>query len=97
MRKEVRDMYWSDRINWAREQADRFASDLEDVAESLGIEITVDEIEIAQNICCEVSRFSYPAEYKIAELLSSKDEEGRILDELRELLVKYRREFAETR
>lgn len=85
--------YVEARAKWAKEQTELFLNALEQIGNSQGIRVTPLQYVKAHKMCIEEYGFGYPAEYKIAELISTEVTYEQILIITAELMKRFRLAF----
>ena len=85
--------YTEARAKWAKAQTELFLNALEQIGTGAGIKITPMMYVRAYKICIEEYRFGYPAEYKIAELISTDETYEQVLAIMSEVMKSFRRAF----
>ena len=84
------------RAGWAREQAELFLNTLEQVGVRMGIRITPLQYVQAYKVCIEDLKFGYPAEYKIAGIISSEETYEQTLALMSAIMKKFRLAYWQT-
>ena len=88
--------YKEARTKWAHEQGELFLDALQKVGQDSGVRITPMQYVRAYKLCIEEYKFSYPVEFKIAELISTEETYDQILTTLTALMKWFRIEFSKT-
>ena len=89
--------YTEARARWADEQSELFLDALEQTGMKTGVRITPMQYVKAYKTCIETYRFAYPAEYKVAEIISTEDTYEQILYIMEAVMKRFRLEFCKTR
>ena len=89
--------YKEARTKWAHRQGELFLNALQKVGEDAGVRITPMQYVKAYRTCIETYKFAYPAEYKIAEMISTEESYEQILCIMEAVMKRFRREFCKTR
>ncbi len=89
--------YAEARSKWAKAHTEMFLNTLEQVGAGLGIGITPIQYVRAYKLCVEDLKFGYPAEYKLAELISTDENYGQVFLIMEELMKRYRLAFQKER
>ena len=89
--------YKEARTKWAHKQGELFLNALQKVGQDAGVRITPIQYVRAYKLCIEEYKFSYPVEFKIAELISTEETYEQILATMTALMKWFRIEFSKTR
>ncbi len=89
--------YMEERTRWANEQSELFLDALEQTGMKTGVRITPMQYVKAYRTCIETYKFAYPAEYKIAEMISTEESYEQILCIMEAVMKRFRRELCKTR
>ena len=90
-----RNRYNEERFSWALSREDEFKSDVAELCENCSIELTEDMMKSVVYECLEVLKFGYPAEYRLAEeLTSDRASRDEIVPYAMAIMKKYRTGFA---
>ena len=89
--------YAEERSKWAKAHTESFLSSLEQIGAGLGIRITPVQYVRAYKLCVEDLKFGYPAEYKLARLISTDENYEQVLLIMEELMKRYRLAFQKER
>ena len=89
--------YKEARAKWAHKQGELFLNALQKVGTDAGIRITPMQYVRAYKLCIEEYKFSYPVEFKLAELIATDETYDQILATLTALMKWFRIEFGKTR
>lgn len=81
------------RRKWARENAELFLNTLKKVGEELGTELKPIQFVKAWKVCVDDLKFTYPAEFKIAELISTDETYEQTLTIMTALMKRFRMAF----
>lgn len=92
-RTDAQKKYEDFRRMWARENAELFLDTLKKVGEELGTELKPIQFVKAWKICVDDLRFAYPAEFKIAELISTEETYEQALNIMTALMKRFRLAF----
>lgn len=95
--KKLNTDYHDARKKWARGHAELFLNALERLGRKTGTTLTPMQYVKAYNICVEDLMFGFPAEFKIAELISPDETDELTLEILTELMKRFRLDFYRTR
>ena len=100
MRKEIKKKnqnesseYKEARKKWSCENAELFLNTLTKVGEETGAELTPMDYVRAYKLCVEKYQFGYPAEFKIAELISTDDSYEQALAIMEAVMKQFRIAF----
>lgn len=85
--------YKEARARWAHNQGEVFLNALQKVGADAGVSITPMQYVKAYKLCIEEYKFGYPAEFKLAELISTDETYDQILATLSSLMKWFRIEF----
>lgn len=97
MKNDSTKNYAEARARWANEQSELFLDALEQTGIRTGVNITPMQYVKAYKACIETYKFAYPAEYKVAEIISDEDSYEQILLIMEALMKRFRLEFCKTR
>ena len=89
--------YTAARAKWAQENSELFLNTLEKVGIRMGVKITPIQYVKAYKLCIEEFKFGYPAEYKIAEIISTDETYEQILTIMINMMKSFRQEYYKTR
>ena len=81
------------RKRWARENAELFLNTLDKVGQEIGTELVPMDYVRAYKLCIEKYEFGYPAEYKVAELISTEETYEQALVIMTALMKRFRVDF----
>jgi len=91
--EEAKAKYEEAKRRFAREHTESFLTILEKVGDEMGTKITPMQYVRAYKLCIEEYKFGYPAEFKIAELISTDDTYEQTLAIMTAVMKKYRLAF----
>ena len=97
MKNDSAKNYTEARTRWANEQSELFLDALEQTGIKTGVSITPMQYVKAYKACIETYKFAYPAEYKVAEIISDEDSYEQILCIMEAVMKRFRRELCKTR
>lgn len=94
--EEAKAKYEEAKRKFAREHTESFLTALEKIGNEMGLKITPIQYVKAYKLCIEKYKFGYPAEFKIAELISDDDTYEQTLAIMTAVIKKYRLAFQQT-